>query len=66
MPDGHIVGRVSRFRAPHQNTLNGNGHANLEEKLASLSITEVSQFMVYTLSGCAFFHVILFYATVEW
>jgi hypothetical protein len=55
MPDGHIVGRVSRFRSPPQNALNGNGHANLEEKLASLSITEVSRLMV------AHFHVILFF-----
>ena len=33
-----------RFRSPPQNAVNGNGHANLEEKLANLSITEVSQF----------------------
>lgn len=45
MPDGHIVGRASRFRSPPQNALNGNGHANLEEKLANLTITEVSRFM---------------------
>lgn len=29
-----------RFRSPPQNAVNGNGHANLEEKLANLSITE--------------------------
>lgn len=32
-----------RFRSPPQNPINGNNQANLEEKLASLSITEVSQ-----------------------
>jgi hypothetical protein len=44
LADGHVVGRVGRFRSPPQNAVNGNGHANLEEKLANLSITEVSQF----------------------
>ena len=33
-----------RFRSPPQNPINGNNQANLEEKLANLSITEVSQF----------------------
>ena len=55
MPDGHIVGRVSRFRSPPQSALNGNGQANLEEKLANLSITEVSRFMACFVS-CAFSH----------
>ncbi|KAI9444707.1 hypothetical protein H4582DRAFT_2070474 [Lactarius indigo] len=40
LADGHVVGRVGRFRSPPQNALNGNGQANLEEKLANLSITE--------------------------
>ncbi|KAI0308304.1 hypothetical protein B0F90DRAFT_1813583 [Multifurca ochricompacta] len=34
------VGRGARFRSPPQSALNGNGQANLEEKLANLSITE--------------------------
>jgi len=38
------VGRGGRFRAPPQNAINGNSQGNLEEKLANLSITEVSQF----------------------
>jgi len=41
LADGHVVGR-GRFRSPPQNAVNGNGQANLEEKLANLSITEVS------------------------
>ncbi|KAH9065652.1 hypothetical protein EDB87DRAFT_1679379 [Lactarius vividus] len=40
LADGHVVGRVGRFRSPPQSALNGNGQANLEEKLANLSITE--------------------------
>jgi hypothetical protein len=36
------MGRGGRFRSPPQNPINGNNQANLEEKLASLSITEVS------------------------
>jgi hypothetical protein len=46
LADGHVVGRGGRFRPPPQNPMNGNNHnqANLEEKLANLSITEVGQF----------------------
>ncbi|KAH9081555.1 hypothetical protein EDB83DRAFT_2512413 [Lactarius deliciosus] len=44
--DGHVVGRVGRFRSPPQSALNGNGQANLEEKLANLSITEVSRMAI--------------------
>jgi hypothetical protein len=46
LADGHVVGRGGRFRPPPQNSINGNNHnqANLEEKLANLSITEVGQF----------------------
>ncbi|KAI9509522.1 hypothetical protein F5148DRAFT_1345672 [Russula earlei] len=39
LADGHVVGRGGRSRPP-QNAINGNGEANLEEKLANLSITE--------------------------
>jgi hypothetical protein len=42
MADGHVMGRGSRFRSPPPNPINSNNQANLEEKLASLSITEVS------------------------
>ncbi len=42
MADGHVMGRGGRFRSPPPNPINGNTQANLEEKLASLSITEVS------------------------
>ena len=42
MADGHVMGRGGRFRSPPQNPINGNNQANLEEKLANLSITEVS------------------------
>ena len=48
MADGHVMARGSRFRSPPQNPMNGNNQANLEEKLANLSITEVSQFITYT------------------
>lgn len=44
MADGHVA-RGSRFRSPPQNPMNGNNQANLEEKLANLSITEVSQYL---------------------
>jgi hypothetical protein len=57
LADGHVVGRGGgRFRSPPQNAVNGNGngHANLEEKLANLSITEVGQF---TASFHTHFHV---------
>lgn len=40
MADGHVMGRGGRFRSPPQNPINGNNQANLEEKLANLSITE--------------------------
>ncbi|KAI0275339.1 hypothetical protein BC834DRAFT_965733 [Gloeopeniophorella convolvens] len=41
--DGHVVGRGSRFRSPPQGALNAAaGQAHLEEKLASLSVTEGS------------------------
>lgn len=45
MADGHVMGRGGRFRFPPQTPINGNNgnnQANLEEKLANLSITEVS------------------------
>ena len=42
LADSHAMGRGGRFRSPPQNPINGNNQANLEEKLASLSITEVS------------------------
>jgi len=42
-----------RFRSPPQNPINGNSQANLEEKLANLSITEVSQFMTLPSCPCA-------------
>jgi len=42
MADGHVMGRGGRFRSPPQNPINGNNQANFEEKLANLSITEVS------------------------
>jgi hypothetical protein len=41
------MGRGGRFRSPPQNPINGNNQANLEEKLANLSITEVSQFITH-------------------
>jgi len=51
LADGHVVGRGGRFRSPPQNAVNGNAQANLEEKLANLSITEVrSQFTAYFFS----------------
>jgi hypothetical protein len=56
--DGHVVGRAGRFRSPPQNTVNANAQANLEEKLANPSITEVSQltaFFSFTFSRDTFF-----------
>jgi hypothetical protein len=50
MADGHVMGRGGRFRSPPQNPINGNNQANLEEKLANLSITEVSHIPVGALS----------------
>lgn len=47
MADGHVMGRGGRFRSPPQNPINSNNQANLEEKLANLSITEVSQFITH-------------------
>jgi hypothetical protein len=47
MADGHVMGRGGRFRSPPQNPINGNNQANLEEKLANLSITEVSKFITH-------------------
>jgi hypothetical protein len=41
LADGHVMGRGGRFRSPPQNPINGNNQANLEEKLANLTITEV-------------------------
>jgi hypothetical protein len=41
------MGRGGRFRSPPQNPINGNNQANLEEKLANLSITEVSYFITH-------------------
>ena len=47
MPDGQVMSRVGRFRSPPQIPINDNNQTNLEEKLANLSITEVSQFITH-------------------
>ena len=45
LPDGHVMGPGGRSNSPLQKPINGNIQASLEEKLANLSITEVSQFI---------------------
>ena len=45
LADGHVMGGGGRFRSPPQKPINGNNQASLEETLASLSITDVSQFI---------------------
>jgi hypothetical protein len=48
LTDNHVMGRGGRFRSPPQNPIHGNNQANLEEKLANISITEVRPLRVLT------------------